>query len=211
MDNQINTGVGSLTGETFVRARHLMFRFVSPIFWFLLGGTFVYFWNPRAPTPPQAPRATTHTLTFLTKPEGLFCAQPETLPKVAILRIVDGDTAMVLWDDQPTALRYYGVNTTERGHPCYDEGTKRNRALSGGAVRLAFDERSRDAYGRLLAYVFTEEGLSVDAKLVAEGVGKAWKRDGRLRDRIVALEDQARADKTGCLWSEDQKKRPKRP
>lgn len=181
---------------------HLV-RFLSPVFWILVGGTIVFFWNPRASKPTHSPSVSTHALTLLSKPEGLFCAQPEILPKVPILRIIDGDTAVVLWDDEPTHLRYYGVNTTERGEPCYQEGTERNRALSGGAVRLAFDERPRDAHGRLLAYVFTEEGLSVDAQLVAEGIGKAWKRDGLLRDRIVALEDQARTSKTGCLWSGD--------
>jgi endonuclease YncB( thermonuclease family) len=98
-------------------------------------------------------------------------------------------------------LRYYGVDTTERGQPCYDEATARNRALSGGVVRLVFDERERDAHGRLLAYVFTEAGLSVDAQLVAEGMGRAWKRDGGFRDRLVALEEKAKDAKIGCLWS----------
>lgn len=179
-------------------------RFLLPVFWMVLGGSVVFVWNPRAikhkTTPP--PVSTQH-LTFLSKPDGLYCAQPDTLPKVAILRIVDGDTAQILWEDEPTFLRYYGVNTTERGEPCYTEGTERNRALSGGAVRLAFDERSRDTHGRLLAYVFTDEGRSIDAQLVAEGVGKAWKRDGRLREALVALEDQARGSKRGCLWSGD--------
>lgn len=179
-------------------------RFLLPVCWMVLGGSVVYVWNPRAikrQTPP--PPVSTQHLTFLSKPDGLYCAQPDTLPKVAILRIVDGDTAQILWEDEPTFLRYYGVNTTERGEPCYAEGAERNRALSGGAVRLAFDERSRDTHGRLLAYVFTDDGRSIDAQLVAEGVGKAWKRDGRLREDLVALEDQAREAKRGCLWSGD--------
>lgn len=167
----------------------------------VLGGAVVFVWNPRGSQHKHSSSVSTQNLTFLNKPEGLYCAQPEILPKVPILRIVDGDTAEILWEDEPTFLRYYGVNTTERGEPCYKEGIERNRVLSGGAVRLAFDERPRDVHGRLLAYVFTDAGLSVDAQLVAEGIGKAWKRDGLLRDRIVALEDQARMSKIGCLWS----------
>lgn len=178
-------------------------RFLVPLLWMAVGGTIVFFWNPRATKHKQTSFVSAQNLTFLPKPDGLYCARPEILPKVPILRIIDGDTAVVLWQDEPTHLRYYGVNTTERGEPCYEEGTERNRALSRGAVRLAFDERSRDTHGRLLAYVFTDAGLSVDAQLVAEGMGKAWKRDGFLRDRIVALEDQARMSKTGCLWSGD--------
>ncbi len=167
----------------------------------VLGGMVVFYWNPRAPKRIHSLSVSTRDISLLTKPDGLFCAQPERLPKVAILRIVDGDTAEILWQDQPTYLRYYGVDTTERGQPCYDEGTARNRALSGGAVRLAFDERQWDAHGRLLAYVFTDAGLSVDAQLVAEGMGRAWKRDGAFRDRLVALEEKARDSKIGCLWS----------
>lgn len=168
----------------------------------LAGGAIVYFWNP--PRPKHAPPGVfAKDLTFLTKPDGLYCAHPELLAKVPLLRIVDGDTAMILWEDEAVPLRYYGVNTTEKGQRCSEEGTDRNRALSDGAVRLAFDERRRDIHNRLLAYVFTDDGRSIDAQLVAEGIGKAWRRDGFLRDRIAALEDQARSSKTGCLWSGD--------
>jgi endonuclease YncB( thermonuclease family) len=191
-----------LTGVPPSPARMRLTRLFLPLFWMVLGGGIVFFWNPRAPHH-ATPSVFTKNLSFLAKPDGLYCARPEILPKVPILRIVDGDTALVLWDDTPTYLRYYGVNTTERGEPCYKEGTDRNRLLSGGAVRLAFDERVRDTHGRLLAYVFTDEGLNIDAQLVAEGIGKAWKRDGFLRDRIMALEDQARLAKKGCLWSGD--------
>lgn len=136
----------------------------------------------------------------LEKPEGLFVQTPDDLPSVPVLSVVDGDTLEVLWRGQPKKLRYYGVNTPERDQPCYDVATARNRALAGGAVRLAFDERREDKYNRLLAYVFTDDGRSIDAALTAEGVGRAWRRDGAWRDRIVRLEAEARAARRGCLW-----------
>lgn len=167
----------------------------------VLGGVVVFYWNPRDPSPSRRSLPSIRTLPLQSNISGLSCVRPKSLPLVPVLRVVDGDTIEILWDDQPTFLRYYGVNTTERGHPCYREATDRNRTLVGGAVRLAFDDRSRDAYGRLLAYVFTAEGQNVDAQLVAEGMGKAWKRDGLLKDQIVSLENQARGSKKGCLWS----------
>lgn len=126
---------------------------------------------------------------------------PETLPRVPVTGVVDGDTLEILWEGQPVFLRYYGVNTPERERPCYEEARERNRALTRDGVRLAFDERRRDKHGRLLAYVFTVDGKSIDAALVHEGLGRAWRRDGQWRDRLAALEDRARLDKRGCLWT----------
>jgi endonuclease YncB( thermonuclease family) len=187
-------------------------RLVSPLFWMVLGGAFVFYWNPRAPSRSAVPLPSIRTLPLTPNVYGLECPQPKSLPLVPVLRVVDGDTLEILWDDQPTFLRYYGVNTTERGQACSQEATARNKVLVGGAVRLAFDDRSRDAYGRLLAYVFTAEGQSVDAQLVAEGLGKAWKRDGLLKDHIGALETEARESQAGCLWSgKNPSPKPKSP
>ncbi len=123
------------------------------------------------------------------------------LTRVAVTGVVDGDTLEILWEGRPTFLRYYGVNTPERDRPCYAEARERNRALTLDGARLAFDERRFDKHGRLLAYVFTLDGRSVDAALVHEGLGKAWRRDGAWRDRLAALEDRARLERRGCLWA----------
>jgi micrococcal nuclease len=140
---------------------------------------------------------------------------PETLPQAPVLRVVDGDTAEILWKNKPVFLRYYGVNTTERGTSlATNEATANETApFRAGRFGLAFDERQKDAHNRILAYVFSEEGVSIDAQLVSEGLGKAWKRDGALKDRLMDLEDAARREKRGCLWSEnrsDSKPAPRR-
>jgi endonuclease YncB( thermonuclease family) len=67
-------------------------------------------------------------------------------------------------------------------------------------VLLLPDARTQDDNGRLLRYVFLEDGTSLDATLVAEGFGWAWTQDGRYRDQIVALEDAAENAGRGCLW-----------
>lgn len=121
-----------------------------------------------------------------------------------MLEVIDGDTLRVRWEGRSEFLRYYGVNTPEKDEACYGESTERNRRLAGGRVRLAFDERSRDKYGRLLAYVFTEQGLSIDAALAGEGLARAWRRDGRFKEDLTVLELRAREGKTGCLWAAGQ-------
>lgn len=117
-----------------------------------------------------------------------------------VVRIVDGDTIHVVVNGKDETIRFYGINTTERGQACSSEGTERTRQLVGTEVRLRPDARERDQYGRLLRYVYTPSGLSIDAEMVAEGLARAWRSDGALRFPIIALEDAARAARRGCLW-----------
>jgi micrococcal nuclease len=131
---------------------------------------------------------------------GLALKNPAALPAAQVVRVVDGDTIHVRYDGSNERLRYYGVNTPEVDRACYEGATERNRVLSGTQVRLLFDGRGRDSYGRLLAYVYTDDGRLIDAALVQEGWGRAWKKDGRFRNELVALEKAARKNKTGCLW-----------
>ena len=124
----------------------------------------------------------------------------DSLQKADVYDVIDGDTIQVLIDRKLEVVRYYGVDTPEGTEPCYLDATERNRDLVGGHVLLLADARDRDTFNRLLRYVFKSDGTSVDATLVAEGLGSAWRQDGQYRDQIVALEQQARAAGRGCLW-----------
>src|SRR5262245_62243184 len=156
-----------------------------------------------APTP--TPRAAIHCQPpYPTGPETaetVFCADPSGLQSAPVVRIVDGDTLRALVDGVEKPVRFYGIDTAERGEPCYREATARTRQLAGDEVRLRPDARDRDRSGRLLRYVYTPDGLSIDALLVAEGLAHAWRDDGPLRVPLIALEELARALGKGCLWS----------
>jgi len=136
-------------------------------------------------------------LTTLTLPEGYTL---ESLREVEVEEIIDGDTIDVRIDGIKTRIRYFGVDTPERGRACYREATDRNESLVDDTVFLLPDARTEDDFGRLLRYVFLPDGTSVDATLVAEGFALAWTRDGRYRDQIVALQGEAAAAGRGCLW-----------
>jgi len=41
--------------------------------------------------------------------------------------------------------------------------------------------------GRALFYVYTQAGESVAEKLIREGLGKAWERDGQHRELLMAV------------------------
>jgi len=136
-------------------------------------------------------------------PAGVFRhPQPEHLPLAIVMEVVDGDTIEVRLEGEPETVRYYGIDTPERQEPCYEEAKKRNEELAGRHVLLVPDARDRDDGGRLLRYVFTLDGLSIDAVLVAEGFARAWTRDGHYRDALVALEEEAQHEGRGCLWGD---------
>jgi endonuclease YncB( thermonuclease family) len=148
-----------------------------------------------AQRPPLDPQ-----LTRLDLPPGVALSD---LERADVAAIVDGDTITAKLEDGRTLpVRYFGIDTPERGDRCFREATDRNEALIGigETVLLLPDQRLEDSNGRLLRYVFLEDGTSVDATLVAEGFAEAWREDGFYRDQIVALEEQAREAGRGCLW-----------
>jgi endonuclease YncB( thermonuclease family) len=137
-------------------------------------------------------------LTTLTLPPGVTL---DSLQEAEVHEVIDGDTIDVLIDGILARVRYFGVDTPERGRICYRESLDRNAQLLGDTVLLLPDVRDQDEGGRLLRYVFLPDGTSVDATLVAEGFGEAWTRDGRYRDQIVELQKEAEAAQRGCLWA----------
>jgi micrococcal nuclease len=124
------------------------------------------------------------------------------LTSASVVRIIDGDTLDVLLAGEAERVRIFGIDTAERGEACFSEASARLRALAGAEIRVLADERNRDRSGRLLRYVFTADGLSVDALLISEGLAYAWTDDGAMRDQLVQLEAEARAAHRGCLWSD---------
>lgn len=132
--------------------------------------------------------------------QDALCVDPATLQSARVLRIVDGDTFRAEIDGREEIIRFYGIDTPERGDACFSDATEAARALLGDEVRLRPDARERDRYGRLLRYVYTETGASIDAALIAGGLARAWRDDGALRDTLIGIEERARAEKIGCLW-----------
>jgi micrococcal nuclease len=110
-------------------------------------------------------------------------------------RVIDGDT----FDSGGTRIRLFGVDTPERGDACFKEAADRLKELAGDSVRVEGGPRQGDRHGRILYYVYTEGGESIDETLVREGLALAWGWDGQYRD-LLAMEAEAREDGRGCLW-----------
>jgi len=116
--------------------------------------------------------------------------------KLPVSSVIDGDT----FESPAGTVRLFGVDTPERGERCFRQATGGLRQLAGGTVRVESGPRARDPGGRLLYYIYTVRGNSIDEILVREGLARAWTRDGQHRDALVRLERGARRSGSGCLW-----------
>jgi micrococcal nuclease len=141
-----------------------------------------------------------------------------------VTKVTDGDTFEVEMDGKREKVRMLGIDSPEK----YEsdkldrdvERTKRDKKtiqklgelsgeyvhklLNGKRVRLEADpiNDDKDKYGRLLRYVFLEDGTFVNKKIVEEGYANAFtKYPVSKRDEIVAAERFARENKKG-LWGE---------
>ncbi|WP_319525388.1 thermonuclease family protein [uncultured Desulfosarcina sp.] len=101
---------------------------------------------------------------------GQLCAQDW----VAVRWVADGDT-IVLADGRH--VRYIGIDTPEVAHenrraePFGEAAKAFNRELvMGKRIRLETDREKMDRYGRLLAYVYREDGLFVNTELLRRGL-----------------------------------------
>ena len=122
-----------------------------------------------------------------------------------VQRAVDGDTVLLSSGER---VRYIGIDTPELHHPRKPvepyarEAKEFNRRLvEGKTVRLEFDVQRRDKYGRLLAYVFLEDGTFVNAELLKQGYAHLLTipPDVKYTDLFVQLQREAREAKRG-LW-----------
>ena len=124
-----------------------------------------------------------------------------------MVRIVDGDTIYVQLADRVEKIRYIGVNTPEIHHPIKGEepggreaAEVNRRLVDGRHVRLELDVRTRDRYGRLLAYVWAGDTM-VNAELVRLGYAQVMTvpPNVRYQDLFVKLQRDARDANRG-LW-----------
>ncbi len=134
--------------------------------------------------------------------------QLSMMERVAVKRVVDGDT---LWLKDGRKVRLIGVNTPEldkkgrQSEPFSRQAKQRLLALVGdpAVIRLKVGEDAKDRYGRLLAYVFTERGLSVEVELVRGGLGFAIAIPPNLFLQGCLLQAQSEARSAGRgIWSD---------
>jgi len=127
------------------------------------------------------------------------------------IAVADGDT--ITLEDLGT-VRFIGVDTPEKNHPMLpaqfmaEEASAFTRKLClGKNIRLeydGFDDDKRGSYGRILAYLYLEDGSFIQKQLLMKGYAAAYTKypfDEKRKDRFLAWEKQAKQGGLG-LWKD---------
>lgn len=124
-----------------------------------------------------------------------------------VVRVIDGDTFEI---ENGQKVRMIGIDTPESVHPDKEKNTEfgkiasayTKQLLEGKKVKLEKDVSETDKYGRLLRYIYLEDGTFVNELLVKEGYAKVstYPPDVMYADMFVEAERYARENNKG-LWA----------
>lgn len=87
----------------------------------------------------------------------------------AVSYVIDGDTAYINIDGTETKVRFIGIDTPESVHQDESRNTPEGKIasdftkklLTGKKVYLEYDITTVDDYGRTLAYVYLDDGVTM--------------------------------------------------
>ena len=127
-----------------------------------------------------------------------------------VIRVVDGDTAMIDIDGEETRVRFIGVDTPESVNPDESKNTPEGKVasdftkalLSNQEVYLEYDVDQYDDYSRTLAYVYLDDQKTmVQDELLKAGLATTMtiQPNSKYADRFYALQVEAREHFVG-FW-----------
>jgi len=133
---------------------------------------------------------------------------PEKTYKVT--DVIDGDTLKVKIDGKEITVRMLGIDTPEILDPrkpiqCFGEeaSSETKKLLENKEVRLELNpnREKTDKYDRLLAYVYSEDGLFINKYLLENGFAKEYTFDKSYlyQTEFRSIEKQAKSNLKG-LW-----------
>ncbi len=127
---------------------------------------------------------------------------------VRVARVIDGDTFEFMNRGTKEKVRLIGVDTPESAKPGseaepfgIEAGNFTKKMIEGKLVRLEFDIQERDKHGRLLCYVYLEDGSMLNTRLLEEGLAAIMTvpPNVRMADNFLQIQRKAREQKKG-IW-----------
>jgi len=119
-----------------------------------------------------------------------------------VVSVTDGDTIKVFNGEYgQVKIRFYGIDTPEKGQPYGQAAGKYLASLIAGAV-VDIEPVDTDRYGRTVGIVSDSE-RNINQEMVRAGYAWVYRRycDRPFCEYWISLESEARADKKG-LWQE---------
>lgn len=125
-----------------------------------------------------------------------------------VLRVIDGDTVEVLLHSgERETLRLRGIDAPElatyfRENQEYSLEAKNylRSLIEGKNVDLQFDTEYQDAYGRMLAYAHTEEGVDLQMRLLEVGLARVIPKIDFARRAAYEQAEHEAKEKRVSLW-----------
>ena len=130
-----------------------------------------------------------------------------------ILKVVDGDTIDVEINGKKEVVRLIGIDTPEIVDPrkpvqCFgkEASAKAKEILNGKKIRLEQDKTqgNRDKYGRLLRFIFLEDGTNFNKLMIDQGFAHEYTYQSnpyKYQKKFIGAEKSARENKKG-LWAD---------
>ena len=135
-------------------------------------------------------------------------------PTYQVLRVTDGDTIHINYNGKDEKVRLIGLDTPETKDPrkpiqCFGrEATAKMTELAENKnIRLEFDKTQgeRDKYGRLLAFVYSEDSKNLAYEMIRQGYGNEYTYNSnpyKYQNEFKEAARKAREENKG-LWAEN--------
>ena len=135
-------------------------------------------------------------------------------PTYQVLRVTDGDTIHINYNGKNEKVRLIGLDTPETKDPrkpiqCFgrEATAKMTEFAENKNVRLEFDKTQgeRDKYGRLLAFVYSEDSKNLAYEMIRQGYGNEYTYNSnpyKYQNEFKKAASKAREENKG-LWAEN--------
>lgn len=134
------------------------------------------------------------------------------LGQYKVISVTDGDTFKIDYNGKEKKVRLIGIDTPESVSPNKEKNNNYGKIaskytkerLEGNIVYIEFDLQQIDKYGRLLAYVYLQDGTMYNKELLEKGYAQiaTYPPNVRYVDEFKEIQEQARKEKVG-FWAED--------
>jgi micrococcal nuclease len=130
-----------------------------------------------------------------------------------VVSVVDGDTIKIDLDGKKTTVRLLGIDTPETVDPrkpvqCFgkEASAKLKELIAGKNITTESDpsQGDKDKYGRLLRYIYLEDGTFINEMMIKEGFAfeYTYNLPYKYQAEFKKAQQQAQLEQKG-LWAEE--------